>query len=202
MQIISKQGSIEIYLLHNSKKMKTDLSTYSNSDYKPGPGWKKFLWYLINICFFRTGICPFSGFKVSLLRMFGARLGKGVVIKPYVNIKYPWLLSVGNFSWIGEKVWIDNLDKVEIGSHCCISQGAMLLCGNHDYKKTTFDLVTQPITLEDGCWIAARSIVCPGVKCSEHSVLTVGSVATTDLGAYGIYAGNPAVKIRERIISA
>lgn len=182
-------------------KMKTDLSKYSNVEYKPGPGWKKILWYLVSLSVFRSGICPFSCMKVFILRMFGAKIGKGVVVKPFVNIKYPWLLTIGDYSWIGEKVWIDNLSEVSIGSHCCISQGAMLLCGNHNYKKPTFDLMIQPIILEDGCWIGARSTICSGIKCMEHSVLTVGSVATGDMEAYGVYAGNPAVKIRERIIS-
>ena len=181
--------------------MKTDLSRFSNSDYKPGSKWKIALWYVVSMCIFRSAICPFSGFKVLILKMFGASIGKGVVIKPSVHIKYPWFLSIGNYSWIGEKVWIDNLTEVTIGSDCCVSQGAMLLCGNHNYKKSTFDLITQPIILEDGCWIGARSTVCPGVKCMEHSILTVGSVATGDMEAYGVYAGNPAVKIRERIIS-
>lgn len=182
-------------------KMTTDLSKFSNTDYKPGPKWKIVLWHLISLCFFRSGICPFSGVKVFILRIFGARIGKGVVIKPFVTIKYPWFLSIGDYSWIGEKVWIDNLSEVAIGSNCCISQGAMLLCGNHNYKKTTFDLIVLPITLEDGCWIGARSIMCPGVISKSQSILTVGSVATKDLDAYGIYTGNPAVKIRERIIS-
>jgi putative colanic acid biosynthesis acetyltransferase WcaF len=132
--------------------------------------------------------------------MFGARIGKGVVIKQCVRIKYPWLLEVGDYSWIGECVWIENHAKVKIGNNACISQGAMLLCGNHDYKKTAFDLVTGPITLEDGVWIGAKATVCPGVICSSHAVLSVGSVASKNLDPYGIYRGNPAIKVRERNI--
>ena len=97
-----------------------------------------------------------------LLRMTGASVGAGVVIKPRVTIKYPWKLAVGNHSWIGEQVWIDNLDQVTIGAHVCISQGALLLCGNHDYKKPTFDLITGPIVLEDGVWIGAKASVALG----------------------------------------
>jgi putative colanic acid biosynthesis acetyltransferase WcaF len=89
---------------------------------------------------------------------------------------------------------------VKIGDNVCISQGAMLLCGNHDYKKPTFDLITGPITLEEGVWIGAKSTVCPGVTCRSHAVLSVGSVASKDLDPYGIYRGNPAVKERERKI--
>ena len=102
---------------------------------------------------------------------------------------------------IGEHVWIDNLVPVSLGANCCISQGAMLLTGNHNYKKSTFDLITGEIHLEDGVWIGAKAVVCPGVICRSHSLLTVGSVATSSLEAYCIYQGNPAQKIRDRRIT-
>lgn len=179
--------------------MATDLSEYNNSWYKPGPLLKRFLWYLVNVSFFKTGLFPFYGLKRFLLKLFGAKLGRGVFIKPFVNIKHPWLLEIGDHSWIGEQVWIDNLAPVRIGKHVCLSQGAFLLTGNHDYKKRSFDLIVKPITLEDGVWIGAKAIVCPGVICSSHAVLAVGSVATSNLESYGIYSGNPAMKIKERI---
>ena len=99
---------------------------------------------------------PSSCLKVRLLRMFGAKMGRGVIIKPSVNIKYPWNLVVGDYTWIGENVWIDNLTQVTMGRNVCISQGAMLLCGNHNYRKTTFDLMIGSITLEDGVWVGAQ----------------------------------------------
>lgn len=183
-------------------RAKTDLSQYNNSWYNPGSAVRRGFWYLCNALFFINPLFPFSGVKVSLLRLFGASIGIGVVVKPMVNIKYPWKLSIGDYVWIGEKVWIDNLDEVTIGNHVCISQGAMLLCGNHHYKKIQFDLIVQPIVLEDGVWIGAQSVVAPGVKCESHSILTVNSVANGTLEAYGIYQGNPAVKVRERHIKA
>lgn len=180
--------------------MKTDLSRYDNSWYNPGGGTlRRILWYFTNVLFFINPLNPSSGIKVYLLRFFGAEIGKGVVIKPSVNIKYPWNLSIGDYSWIGEKVWIDNLVQVTIGTNVCISQGAMLLCGNHNYKKTTFDLVVKPIIIEDGAWVGAQSTVCQGVKMKTHSVLCVGSTVSKDLDAFGIYRGNPAVRISERI---
>ena len=133
--------------------------------------------------------------------MYGASIGKKVVIKPRVNIKYPWRLSIGNDSWIGEKVWIDNLGDVKIGSNVCLSQGSMLLCGNHDYAKTTFDLIVGEITLEDGSWIGARSIVGPGVTVGKHAVLSAGSVASKNMDPDKIYRGNPAVIVKDRVIS-
>ena len=183
-------------------RLKTDLSKFYNSWYDPGAGLiKRTLWYFTNALFFLNPYFPFSSLKVILLRIFGANIGKGVVIKPRVNIKYPWKLTIGDFTWIGEQAWIDNLDKVQIGANCCLSQGAMLLCGSHDYGKISFDLITKPITLEDGAWIGAFAVVCPGVRCETHSVLAVSSVATKHLEAWSVYQGNPAVRKRPRMVN-
>lgn len=181
---------------------KNDLSKYNNTWYYPGNKVVCVLWYFVNVVFFVSHIIPLSGLKVWLLKLFGAKVGSSVVIKPGVNIKYPWKLVIGDYSWIGEDVWIDNLDQVIIGSNVCISQGAMLLCGNHNYKKTTFDLMVNEIILEEGVWIGAKSVVCPGVTCKTHAILSVGSIANIDLEPYTIYQGNPAKKIRNRVIEA
>jgi putative colanic acid biosynthesis acetyltransferase WcaF len=118
-----------------------------------------------------------------------------------VNIKYPWKLKIGNHTWIGEQVWIDNLSEVSIGNHVTLSQGALLLTGSHDYKKVTFDLMTYPIILEDGVWICVKSIVLSNSICRSHSVLGANSVASGELEAYTIYSGNPAVLQKKRLIS-
>ena len=178
----------------------TELSLYNNSWYNPGPGWKRALWVIVNAIFFNNGLAVFSSFKCRLLRIFGARVGGKVTIKQSVNIKYPWFLEIGDHVWIGEKVWIDNLAPVTIGDNVCLSQGALLLTGNHNFTKTTFDLMLGAIVAEDGVWIGAKAIVCPGVTCKTHSVLSVGSVATKNLEAYTIYQGIPAVKTKVRII--
>lgn len=178
----------------------TDLSTFNNEEYQPGGAMKRGVWYVVNALFFNSSLLPFSSLKCSILRLFGASIGRHVVIKPSVNIKYPWFLVVGDYVWIGEHVWIDNLGKIEIGNHSCLSQGSMLLTGNHNFKKASFDLMVSPIILEDGVWIGAQSVVCPGVICQSHSVLAVGSVATSDLQANAIHQGNPAKMIKEREI--
>ncbi len=179
--------------------LKTNLQKFNNSWYRPGSAIKRVCWYFVQAMFFRSAF-PMNGFKIKLLRLFGARVGTGVVVKPYTRIKYPWRISIGNHVWIGESVWIDNLANVVIGDHCCLSQGAFLLCGNHDYSKTTFDLIIGEIHLEEGVWIGAKSVVCPGVTCHSHAVLAVGSVTTKDLEPYSIYQGNPATKVRDRNI--
>lgn len=182
--------------------MKTKLDTYNNSHYRPGNNIKLILWYFANIIFIKNYLNPSSRIKIIILKIFGAKIGKNVIIKPGVNIKYPWKLIIGNNVWIGEKVWIDNLGLITINNNVCISQEAMLICGNHNYKKSSFDLIVKTIMLKEGVWIGARAIVCPGVVCNSHSILTIGSVATNNLEEYTIYSGNPASEVKKRIIES
>lgn len=178
----------------------TNHDQFNNNWYKPGRGiLTRMAWHLANSCLLMSGL-PGNAWRRGLLRMFGAQIGRGVVIKPRVNVKYPWRLKVGDRSWLGENIWIDNLGNVEIGTDCCLSQGALLLCGNHDYSKPAFDLMVGDITLENGVWIGARAMVCPGITCHSHAVLGAGSIATRNLEAYAVYSGNPAEKVRERKI--
>lgn len=178
----------------------TDLSIYDNSWYNPGENaLKRILWYFANLLFIKSHWMPVSSFKCKVLRMFGAKIGKKVVIKPGVNIKYPWRLEIGDFSWIGEDVWIDNLANVKIGKNCCLSQGALLLCGNHNFKKSTFDLMIGEITIEDGAWVGAKAVICPGVTLKSHCVVAVGSVMSSEGEPFTIYRGIPACPIKKRV---
>ena len=178
-----------------------NLSTYNNARYNPGRGVLiATLWYFVNSFFLQTTFNPFSGVKVFILRIFGARIGTGVVMKPSINVKYPWNLEIGNNSWIGENVWLDSLVPIKIGNNVCISQGAYLCTGNHNWSDPSFGLIVKPIIIEDGAWIGARAIVLPGVTIATHSVVTAGSVISKDTEPYGIYAGNPAEKVRDRNI--
>ena len=179
---------------------KVSLSRFSNNWYRPGSVFKRILWYWVNLFFFQSYILPINTLKVFVLKLFGAKVGENCVIKPGVNIKYPWKLKLGNYVWIGEKVWIDNLDEVIIEDNCCVSQGALLLSGNHNYKSTRFDLIIKPIVLKEGVWIGAKSIVFQGVVCESHSVLALGSSLSSNMEPYSIYRGNPAVKIKDRVI--
>lgn len=182
-------------------KGKVDLSTFDNSSYNIGASMpKQLLWYIVNASFFLNPFFPFRSVKPALLRLFGASVGEGVVIHPRVNIKFPWKLSIGDHCWIGQHAWIDNIDKVIIGNNVVLSQGALILGGDHDYKRSDFPTTMGNITLEDGCWIGARAIVVRSVTIGSHAVLTAGSMAGKDLEPYGIYQGNPAQKVRERVI--
>lgn len=184
------------------ENLKVDLSKFDNKKYKHGASsFKYILWHFINSVVFMNPLNPSSALRVFILRSFGAKIGHGVSMnKPYINIKYPWKLTIGNHVWIGERTWIYNMDEIEIGDHVNIAQGAMLLTGNHNYKSVEFEVFTKPIKIEEGVFIGAFSVVCPGVTCKSHSVLAVNSVAKTDLEPYTIYEGNPSTPVRKRII--
>ena len=183
-------------------KGRTDLSRFDNSWFDSGVSkFKWAMWHFCNAVFFQNPLSVWIGGKRFLLRIFGAKIGNGVVIKQRINIKYPWHLEIGDNAWIGEGVWIENHVKVSIGANCCLSQEAMLITGNHNYSKSAFDLEVGEIILEDGVWIGARATVCPGIKAASHSVLTAGSIATKNMDAYTIYQGNPAIAIRIRQIT-
>lgn len=176
-----------------------DLLHYNVGAYSPGAGLgRRVSWYVVNALLFDSWLLPWSRAKRALLRMFGAGVGDRVVIKPRVNIKHPWRLEVGNCSWIGEGVWIDNLVHVRIGSNACISQGAYLLTGNHDYRDPRFGLMTGEIHVGDGAWVGARAVVCPGVRLGQEAMLVAGSVLSSEALPGGIYRGNPAAWVRSR----
>jgi putative colanic acid biosynthesis acetyltransferase WcaF len=180
-----------------------DLAQFDNSWYHPGRGpVLRGLWFFLGLPLLRCSLIPFSCVRRSLLRLFGAALGRGVVLKPGLRVKYPWLLSVGDNSWLGEDCWIDNLALVTIGNNVCVSQGAYLCTGNHDWSDPAFPLTVKPITLADGSWVGARTVVCPGVTLNECAVAAAGSVVTKDIPPYEIHAGNPARFVRRREIHA
>ncbi|MBD2654431.1 colanic acid biosynthesis acetyltransferase WcaF [Synechocystis sp. FACHB-383] len=176
-----------------------ELNQYKQGDYHPGASLvKQLLWYFLGNFLVQTPLLPIPLLKVAILRLFGAKIGTGVNIKPHVKIKFPWRLTVGNYVWLGEKCWIDNLAAVSIESHVCISQGVYLCTGNHDWGKPSFDLITRPIHIATGCWIGANATIGPGVRVNEGAVLTLGSVAVQSLAAMTIYSGNPCQPVKKR----
>jgi putative colanic acid biosynthesis acetyltransferase WcaF len=177
------------------------LDCYTTGTYTIGaPLWKQLLWYFVGAPILRSYLIPFSSLKVMILRMFGAKIGQGVRIKTGVRVKFPWRLAIADFVWIGEDVWLDNLAPITIESHCCISQDVYLCTGNHDWSDRDFALLTAPIHLESGSWIAARATIAAGVRVGQGAVLGLGSVATRSLEPMTIYSGNPAIAIKSRKI--
>lgn len=180
---------------------RVNLSAFNPSIFDKGARLVKItMWYFVNVLLVRASWNPFMGVKILLLRLFGAKIGKGLVIKNNVIIKFPWKLTIGDNVWLGENSWLDNLDNITIGNNVCISQGALLITGNHDYSKVDFPYRNAPIVIEDGAWVGANAIVAPGVTVASHSILTLGAVLTKNTDPFGIYQGNPAVKIKERLI--
>jgi putative colanic acid biosynthesis acetyltransferase WcaF len=155
-------------------------------------------WYLVKWLLFLTAFPVPSALKRGILRLFGAQIGKGVIIKPRVNIHMPWKLAVGDFSWIGEEVFILNFEPVTIGSHCCVSQRVFLCTGNHDYRQTHMPFRNAPITIADGAWIGAQTFVAPGVEIGTEAVIAAGSVVTKSQPARMVCAGNPCTAVKPR----
>ena len=179
-----------------------DFSRYTTGRFDRGAGVvKEGLWLVVSFVLFR--LCPFSfsALKCAVLRMFGAEIGQKVTIKPQVKITFPWKLVVGNHVWLGEECWLLNLEQIIIGSNVCISQRAFLCTGSHNFKLATFDLITLPIKLEDGAWIGAGAWIGPGVTVGSHAVLAAQSVAGKNLEAKGIYRGNPAELVKQRVVA-
>jgi len=176
------------------------LERYNNAWFRRGrPRVVEALWIVVQACFVSSWI-PGAAHRRFLLRLFGAKIGRGGDMKPGVRVKFPWRLSIGSDSWIGESVWIDNLADVIIGSNVCISQGAYICTGSHDWSSPAFSLIVKPVKIGDEAWVAAQAMVGPGVSVGNGSVLCFGSAALQDLDAWTIYRGAPAIAVRKRTI--
>jgi len=177
------------------------LDQYSLGSYTPGASLlKQVLWLYLGDFLVQTPWLPFSSAKVAILRLFGAKIGTGIRIKPHVKIKFPWRLTLHDYIWLGEYCWIDNVAEVVIESHVCISQNVYLCTGNHDWSDPDFALTPKSIYLETGSWLGANAIVGPGVRVRQGAVLGLGAVATHSLEAMTIYMGNPCQPIKQRIV--
>jgi len=172
-----------------------DLSRFDNSAFDLGaPRWKEGLWVAVRCLFFQNPLPWPSSWRAGLLRAFGARIGKGAVIRANVNISHPWRLTMGDHVWIGEDVGILSLARVDIGSNVCISQRAYLCTGSHDFRREDFALKTAPITVRDGTWIAAMSFIAPGVEIGPGALVSAGSVVFNNVPPGSFVRGNPAVE--------
>jgi putative colanic acid biosynthesis acetyltransferase WcaF len=188
-------------------QLKVDLRLTSTRAGLPGgddKGGRGFLirsvWLFVNAIVFLNPVLPAYGLKVRILRAFGARIGEGVIIKPSVNIKYPWFLEIGDHSWIGERAWLDCTSPLKIGSHVVISQGVFLCCGTHDWQDPGMGSVIAPITVEDGAWLAAFTLVAGNVTIGQEAMVAMGAVVFADCEPRGTYRGNPAQRVGTRRI--
>jgi putative colanic acid biosynthesis acetyltransferase WcaF len=179
-------------------RVRNDLFDPNNGLNRGRSFWFEAAWYAVKcVCFLPPWPVP-SAIKRVILRYFGARIGRGVVIKPRVNIHLPWKLTVGDFSWIGEEVFILNFEQVAIGAHCCISQRAFLCTGNHDFRQPDMRYRNEPIFIGDGAWVGAQSFIAPGVMIGNEAVITAGAVVITNQPAQEVCSGNPCLPRKHR----
>ena len=160
--------------------------------------WLRFAsWYCVGRMLVASFV-PGTFWRRWLLRLYGAKLGVGGRIKPGVRITKPWNLALGDHCWLGENIWIDNLAFVQIGDCVCLSQGAYLCTGNHDFRRVTFDLLLGQIRIDSEAWIAAQAVLAPGTHVGAAAVVGLGSVASGEIPAGAILQGNPAVVVGQR----
>jgi putative colanic acid biosynthesis acetyltransferase WcaF len=170
------------------------LRGYTTGGFDRGkPLWFEALWLIVKCLFFLNPIPWPSAVRVELLRLFGARVGQGVVIRSQVNITFPWRLRVGDDVWIGEEVLILSLAEVTLESDICISQRAFLCTGSHNFRAPKFDLITKPIIVRSGSWVAAQAFIAPGVEIGAGSMVAAGSVVLENVPPKSRAQGNPAV---------
>lgn len=150
------------------------------------------LWWIVQSLFFHTSPQFMYGWRRFLLRLFGAKIGKGVLIRPSVRTTYPWKLEIGDGAWIGDFVELYTLDRITIGADAVVSQFTKLVTGSHDYTKPSFDMMTKPITIEKEAWVSANCFVAPGVTVKRGAVVLACSLVLRDVPELAVVAGQPA----------
>ena len=168
-------------------------------NFRGKPGWYVQLWWIAEAILFRPSPQVLYGWRRFLLRCFGAKIGKGVIIRPTVRTQFPWKLTIGDYSWVGDDVVLYSLGTISIGSHAVVSQKSYLCAGTHDYTKTDFPILGLPVVIEDECWLATDVYVAPGVTIGRGTVVGARSSVFKSLPAGMVCMGSPARVIKERV---
>jgi putative colanic acid biosynthesis acetyltransferase WcaF len=169
-----------------------DLRKYDQSDFDRGRGgWYIFLWWFVQAIIFPLTLHNMSGTRCALLRLFGARIGKGVLIRPTARFTYPWKVTIGDYSWIGDDVVLYSLDEIKIGTHCVVSQKSYICTGSHDIKDPAFGLKTAEVAIGNGAWVATDCFVGPGVTIGANAVVGARSSVFTDMPQGQVCWGTP-----------
>lgn len=156
-------------------------------------------WWIVQATLFALSPQVLYGWRNVLLRLFGAQVGAGVIVRPSARVTYPWKVSIGDRSWIGDGVELYSLGPIEIGKDAVISQRSYLCTGSHDMTRPSFDIYAEPIVVEDEAWVCSDVFVHPGVTVARGSVVAARSVLRASTTPYDIYAGYPAKRVGSRL---
>ncbi len=170
------------------------------TNFRGKAGWYVQLWWVVQKLFFNSSPQFMYGWRRFLLKMFGAKIGKGVILRPSAHIQFPWKLSIGDYSWIGDEVVLYSLGNIEIGKNVVISQRSYLCAGTHDYTRLEFPILNPKIIIEDECWLATDVYVAPGITIGRGTVVGARSSIFKSLPGGKVCVGSPAKTIRDRII--
>ncbi|MEM9273616.1 MAG: hormogonium polysaccharide biosynthesis acetyltransferase HpsU [Cyanobacteria bacterium P01_F01_bin.143] len=158
------------------------------------------IWWLLQAIAFPLSLHNFNNFRCWLLRLFGAKIGQGVVIRPTVRVTYPWKLSIGDYSWIGDDVVFYSIDRIAIGSHTVISQKSYLCTASHDFGDSSFPTTTSPIHIGNGAWIATDCFIAPGITIGANAVIGARSSVFRDIPQQQVAWGSPCTIRYSRIM--
>ena len=156
------------------------------------------LWWFVQSTFFKWSPQVLYGWRVFLLRLFGAEIGRNVIIRPSVKITYPWKLKIGDNSWIGDNAELYSHGKITIGANSVFSQKSYLCTGSHDYLSSSFDIFSSPITIGNGVWVATDVYIAPGVTIEDDVLVGARSSVFKNLAGNYIYLGSPAEAVKKR----
>ncbi|MCK1434946.1 WcaF family extracellular polysaccharide biosynthesis acetyltransferase [Bradyrhizobium sp. 15] len=165
---------------------------------RPPPGFRGrsgfivLLWQIVQQTLFAWSPQPAYGWRRMLLRIFGAEVGKGVLVRPTARVTYPWKVKLGNYCWVGDNAELYSLGPITIGNNAVVSQRSYLCAATHDYKDTTFPLVAKPVVVESEAWIAADCFIAPGVTVGAGAIVAARSTVIRSVGPASIVAGHPA----------
>lgn len=168
-------------------------------DFRGRPGWVVQLWWFVQATCFRPSPQLFYGWRRFLLRLFGARVGVGVLVRPTVEVTYPWKVELGDHCWIGDHVTLYSLGEIRVGAHAVVSQKSYLCAGSHDMAKADFTITHSPIVVGAGAWIATDVFVAPGCTIGANTVVGARSSVFRSLPPGMVCAGNPARPTRARL---
>jgi putative colanic acid biosynthesis acetyltransferase WcaF len=160
------------------------------------------LWWLVQCTIFAWSPQFLYGWRRFLLRLFGGKIGKKVLIRPTVRTTYPWKLTIGDYSWIGDGVELYTLGEIIIEANVVISQRSYLCTGSHDFTQPSFDIYAKPIHIQEQSWVASDVFIAPGITIGRGAVIGARSTVLSDMPPGMICYGNPARPVKPREMKA